>query len=185
MDNREKKDPDSQLTHAKLSPAKQALLEKWMHGKSPSFLQNTHAPIERVTRDQELPLSFLVESVLIKAWTQPGFRGDGVMSRGGRLKGTFDEAAMTKAFDALACRHEILRTTFPFVEGKVIQVISSTPTVMIPVFDLSGIDHNERESQLQHILADEIERPYDLSNDVLWRAMVVRLGEDDRVVLLT
>lgn len=166
-----------------LSPAKKALLEKRRRGKSQSVSLNTSAStISRVARDRDLPLTVLLEHQLKQLWDDPDDHD--VCTRCYRLTGAFDEASMRRAVGELARRHEILRTTFPLVEGRVTQSIAEFVTAAMPVFDLREAPEDERMGEALRVVTDEATRPYDPGRDPLWRVALVRLGESANLLTL-
>lgn len=166
-----------------LSPAKQALLERRRRGKSPGASRSTQAStIGRADRGRDLPLTLLLEHQLRQLWAAPDDHD--VCARCYRLTGTLDEAAMLRAVNEMARRHEILRTTFPLVEGRVTQAVAPSLTVTMPVFDLRGTPEAERMEGALRIATEEARRPYDPGRDPLWRVAFVRIGESTHLLLL-
>jgi len=74
-------------------------------------------PLQRISRDRSLPLSFSQERLWFLHQLEPESAAYN-MPRSFRLKGRLEETAIEHAFVALARRHETLRTTFRFVEVK-------------------------------------------------------------------
>jgi amino acid adenylation domain-containing protein/non-ribosomal peptide synthase protein (TIGR01720 family) len=86
-----------------------------------------------------------------------------------RLRGRLNVTALQKALNALAQRHESLRTTFDTVDGEVVQVIDQHGSL-----PLQRIDDIEAE----------LERPFDLREGPLTRVSLIELAADDHVLLL-
>ena len=82
-------------------------------------------------------------------------------------------------------RHEVLRTTFATVEGRPVQVIAPSLTVPLPIVDLSDFPEDEREAQTQQFAQDEARQPFSLAQGSLIRAHLLRLAEQEHVLLLT
>jgi acyl transferase domain-containing protein len=57
--------------------------------------------------------------------------------------------------------------------------------VPFPVHDLRDRPETEREAEATRLLRDEARRPFDLARGPLVRAAIVRLGDDEHVLLLT
>ena len=55
----------------------------------------------------------------------------------------------------------------------------------LPVRDLSAVPEGEREAGLSRMLRAEARRPFNLGTDLMLRGLLVRLGEQDHVVLLS
>jgi myxalamid-type nonribosomal peptide synthetase MxaA len=101
-----------------------------------------------------------------------------------RIPGPLDEDALRRALDELVARHESLRTLLAAVEGQAAQVILPPAPVALEVFDLSGVPAAEREQAARRRLDTEMDRPFDLAAGPLFRAALLRLAPDDRVLSL-
>ena len=102
-----------------------------------------------------------------------------------RLTGWLDIAALEQSVNELVRRHESLRTFFSVVDDQPRQVITPSLTVMLPVMDLSSIPDGERESETLRLATEEARRPFDLSRGPLLRGTLLRLAEQEHVLLLT
>ncbi len=102
-----------------------------------------------------------------------------------RLAGRLDGVALRIALDGLANRHESLRTTFDTVDGQAVQLIAEHGEVPLREVDLSTVDGKEGEAAAQRLLAEELGRPFDLRRGPLARTLLVRLADDDHVLLLS
>jgi hypothetical protein len=170
---------------SKLSPAQQALLEKRIRGASLGVNGNIQAsPIERVPRDRAMPLTFFLESLLDQKWSSWEIR-ENSHRRCFRLTGAFKEEAMERTVNELARRHEALRTMMPLVNGRPAQVIAPSVNLKMPLVDLEAIPEAERMEELLRILAGEVRRPYDLSREMLWRVLLIRLCESEHVLMFS
>ncbi len=96
-----------------------------------------------------------------------------------RLTGPLDLDALRVALDALTARHESLRTTFRSVDGAGMQEVADRGHVPLEVLDADG--HDDRVPAL---LAADLRRRFDLSTGPLSRVVVVRVADDDHVLLL-
>nr|WP_245920178.1 non-ribosomal peptide synthetase/type I polyketide synthase [Melittangium boletus] len=99
-----------------------------------------------------------------------------------RLTGPFDIAAMQRAYTAVIARHEALRTVFA-ADGESQSVLVKGLSE-VPVIDLSALDPEPRARQLEGLLADEAERPFELT-EALVRLAVVKHTETEHVLILT
>ena len=102
-----------------------------------------------------------------------------------RLKGSLNIGVLEQSLNEIIRRHEILRTTFSMLDGKPVQVIAPSQSLSLAVVDLSDGPESEREDEARRLAREEARRPFDLSRGPLVRATVIRLGEDDHVLLLT
>ncbi|HMD99889.1 MAG TPA: amino acid adenylation domain-containing protein, partial [Terriglobia bacterium] len=97
-------------------------------------------------------------------------------------KGPLDRNAMEKALDALVVRHESLRTVFRSVEGIPVQVVTPARAVPFEVTDLCG--HSSDEEEVRRRLKERSRQPFDLSRDLMLRATLLQVGEDEYWLLL-
>ena len=81
----------------------------------------------------------------------------------------------------LCRRHEALHTHFSSVNGIPMQVIGQAIPVPTALIDLS--DKADNEERLQSICEEEVQRPFDLSADLMLRASLIRLTETDHAIL--
>src|SRR6266849_9620789 len=72
-----------------------------------------------------------------------------------RLEGALDIAVLARAFNEIACRHEILRATFTQIGVDPVQLIAPSIDLKVVVSDLRGIPEAERESETDRICREE------------------------------
>jgi amino acid adenylation domain-containing protein len=101
------------------------------------------------------------------------------------LQGALDVDALAAAFTSLVERHETLRTVFDAPEGRTVQVILPPFAVALPVVDLRALASAERESAVARQIMVEGNRPFDLRTGPLLRASLLRLADDEHLLLLT
>lgn len=100
-----------------------------------------------------------------------------------RLQGPLDVAALERALDALVARHEPLRTAFKLVEGVPHQEIRPHREFSLLMTDLSNSPDAERRGL--EIVSEHAREPFDLSAGELFRARLVKLGEELHMLSLT
>jgi amino acid adenylation domain-containing protein len=140
-------------------------------------------PVVPVERTGPLPLSFAQERLWFIDRLEPGSTTYS-MPAAWRLGGALDEAALKRALGEIVRRHEALRTVFTEVDGSPVQVIAPFDGFVVPVEDLSGLSEEDREQAVGRRAAEEAARPFDLSAGPLFRAVLLRLGAEDHVLLL-
>jgi amino acid adenylation domain-containing protein len=141
------------------------------------------SPIEPVARDGSLPPSFAQQ----RLWFQEQFaRGTSTfhIDLGLRLKGSLNHAALEQTFNEISRRHENLRTTFPVVDGEVVQVIHPPARLSIATVNLENISEANREV-VEKLVVGALGRPFDLENGPLVRLAVVRHSDQDHTILCT
>ncbi len=141
-------------------------------------------PIQKIERSAKLPLSFAQQRLWFLDQLQPGsafYNIPGAV----RLKGKLNIPALEKALTLVVQRHETLRTTFDDEDGKPFVVIHEPQAVRLPITDLSHLPESEREQQLKKLTLEENRKPFDLKTGPLFRAQLIKLQDDEHVILLT
>ena len=140
-------------------------------------------PIVAVGRDRQLPLSFAQQ----RLWFIHQLESDSTaynLARAVRLRGELDLFALKQSLQAIAQRHEVLRTRFVAVGGQPSQVIDEPGEIELPVWDVSELEASEREGRAREVVSREARRPFDLEVGPVWRAAVAKLSADDHVLTL-
>jgi len=104
---------------------------------------------------------------------------------GVRLEGWLSTAALEQALREVVRRHEVLRTSFIETEGEPLQVIAETVGLGLDEVDLSGLEADEREAVTTKLSREESSRGFDLKKASLIRARLLRIAEQEQVLLLT
>ncbi|MEV7548726.1 amino acid adenylation domain-containing protein [Amycolatopsis sp. NPDC089917] len=94
-----------------------------------------------------------------------------------RLRGPLDAGALRAALGDLVARHEILRTVYPDREGVPYQRILDGAAIACPVTEVT-------EDGLQNAVTEAISYGFDLTDEPPIRPSVLRIGEDDHVLVL-
>ncbi|WP_228050002.1 non-ribosomal peptide synthetase [Tychonema sp. LEGE 06208] len=100
-----------------------------------------------------------------------------------RLQGNLDVESLRFSIQELVQRHESLRTTFS-PDGSTL-CIASAIEIDIPLIDLSIFDDRDRESKLAHLRRQEVEQPFNLVRGPLFRSQIIKLQEQEYIVILT
>jgi hypothetical protein len=167
---------------ASLSPAKRELLSLLLKRKGVG--DGRSGAIPRRPDSAPCPLSFAQERIWFFEQLESGTASYNVPAAV-RALGRLDADALRRSLEEIVRRHEALRTAFEFVGGRPLQRALPAPTLPLPVFDLSGLPAPEREARAAAVIGAEVRRPFDLNGDTLLRCALLRLDEDDHVVLLT
>ncbi|MDT0494213.1 amino acid adenylation domain-containing protein [Streptomyces griseus] len=102
-----------------------------------------------------------------------------------RLRGPLDGEALRSALAEVARRHEVLRWRIPTADGVPTVVVDPPGEIPLPVTDLTALPPTERARALEAQLAQAAGAPFDLAADRLWRARLLRVGEDEHVLAVT
>ncbi|MEW5857820.1 MAG: condensation domain-containing protein, partial [Cyanobacteriota bacterium] len=100
------------------------------------------------------------------------------------LTGSLNLAALEQTFNEIVRRHEVLRTTFRMLEGQLIQVITPTLTIPLPLLDLRSLPATEQEAEIRRLATEERSHSFNLSQDPLLRVMLLQLDSSEHVLLL-
>jgi len=141
-------------------------------------------PLRRVARDGSSPLSFAQQRLWFLDRLQPGNAVYNVPAAV-RLSGRLDAAALARALDEITRRHEVLRATFAEVDGQPVQLPGEVSRTLAGVEDLTRLPPDEREREARRLAEEEARAPFDLGRGPLLRARLLRLSEDEHVLLLT
>ncbi|BCL39534.1 amino acid adenylation domain-containing protein [Nostoc sp. MS1] len=141
------------------------------------------SPIPKVSRDVELPLSFAQQRLWFLHHLSPDSRSyNALVSL--RLNGSLNIAVLEQSLNELVRRHEVLRTTFPTVEGKPVQLIADPSTLILPVYDLQGLSTQEQTDRVRQIAESVASQAFDLAVGPLVQFILLQLSEQEYVLLL-
>jgi amino acid adenylation domain-containing protein len=101
------------------------------------------------------------------------------------VAGPLNVAALEQSLNEIVRRHEVLRTNFGVMDGQPVQLITPNLTLTPLLVDLSKRPEAEREAEVQQIVMKEAQRSFDLVQDPLLRVVLVRLDEQEQILLFT
>ena len=144
----------------------------------------TSLPILPLPCEKECPLSFSQQRFWFLSRLEPdSFAYNNTY--GFRLTGALNVEALKQALGEIVRRHEALRTTFCMRDGEPVQVIAEQWSVQLPIIDLSAAPAVDPDTEVQRLLDNEFRRPFNLSSDLMLRATLLRLDDDEHALLLT
>ncbi|MFL5380937.1 MAG: amino acid adenylation domain-containing protein, partial [Longimicrobiaceae bacterium] len=141
------------------------------------------APIEPVERGGALPLSFAQQRLWFIEQLEPGSTAYHMPSAL-RLRGPLEARVLERALGEVVRRHEALRTTFGETRGEPFQVVHPARTARLELTDLSHLAAGERETEARRLAREETQRLFDLRQGPLLRTHLLRLGEEEHVLVL-
>ncbi|MDC3955553.1 amino acid adenylation domain-containing protein [Polyangium jinanense] len=164
-----------------------AALAAWMDaGAAPpgAPLVASETPVLRpAPRNGALPLSAAQE----RLWFLNELQGSDAaynMPMAFRVSGPLDVAALERSLAEIVRRHESLRTNIVTVADQPTQIIRHAD-FRLSVLDLRSAFERAREATALRLTAEEAARPFDLANDPLFRATLLRLhGETEHILLV-
>ncbi|HEY6804799.1 MAG TPA: condensation domain-containing protein, partial [Pyrinomonadaceae bacterium] len=141
-------------------------------------------PIRPVSRDVDVPLSFGQQRLWFIDQLKPGAVPYNIPTAV-KLSGKLDREALQQTLTEVAKRHEVVRTSFHNRDGRAVQVIHPAAPVEMPFTDLSQLPEAEREAEVGRLARMEARQVFDLSQGPLFVAKLLRLSDEEHVVLLT
>ena len=137
--------------------------------------------------DEPVPLSFSQEGL----WFLDQLDGPGSaynVTRALRLHGRIEATLLERCLRALVQRHESLRTAFDTREGSAVQIVrparEAAAAFRFETLSLDGYGSAEIDDALDAASRAAADEPIDLSRPPLFRAKLVRIGDDDHVLIL-
>lgn len=168
-----------------LSPERRRLLTRLLQeqGIAGSRPQPTPSPARRHPAEA-VPLSHHQERLWFLDQLHPGGANYNIPAIA-RLTGRLDVAALEQSLSEIVRRHESLRTTFAVQpDGLPVQVIGRARSLTLPVTDLTDWPETEREAEARRLATAEAGRPFVLTRGPLFRAFLLRLSEQEHVLVL-
>ncbi|HVR29036.1 MAG TPA: amino acid adenylation domain-containing protein [Thermoanaerobaculia bacterium] len=102
-----------------------------------------------------------------------------------RLRGPLDRQALARGLQGVIGRHQILRTRFPSVDGWPVAQVEPSLEISIDFEDLSGTPGAAaRHARVLEAGLEEAQRPMHLEEGPLVRSRLLRLDEEEHVLLL-
>jgi amino acid adenylation domain-containing protein len=144
-------------------------------------------PPSRSERSTPAPLAFSQQSLWLLELLHPGTATYNI-ARECALPGRAEVPALAAALREVVRRHEALRTRFevPAGAGEPMQhpaAVEELPD-FLPLLDLGSLPPEARRAEADRLSQDAARQPYDLGRATLFRATLVRLGDEgDRLQL--
>ncbi|MTJ09880.1 non-ribosomal peptide synthetase [Anabaena sp. UHCC 0204] len=141
-------------------------------------------PIKKVTKTDNLPLSFAQQRLWFLDQLQPGTYAYN-LSRSVRLQGNLNIAALEQSFNEIIRRHQALRTTFLSVDGEPKQVIIAEICISLPVVNLQNLPPEQREIEAQNWTKNQANYAFDLTTAPLLNVLLLQLAKQEYILLFT
>jgi acyl carrier protein len=133
--------------------------------------------------DSEPVLSFDQQRLWLEYQLRPGAAYNVHGRR--RLVGPLDVAALEKSVRAIMARHESLRTRFPTVDGRPVQVVDAPDgNWRIDFEDLASVG-DDRTDAARRLADEQAAAPFDLVRGPLFRCLLIRLADTEHVLSIT
>ncbi|HSL83851.1 MAG TPA: condensation domain-containing protein, partial [Thermoanaerobaculia bacterium] len=138
-------------------------------------------PIERVARDEPLPLTFPQERIWFVLELAPGsvaYNSQVTV----RFEGPLSAPVLQRALSEVVRRHEAFRSRYFAVDGRPYQEPVPPPPVPLPLIDLRGLPAHRREEAVAGVVLQEGRRPFVVGGEgarpllVRWRLILEEQG---------
>jgi amino acid adenylation domain-containing protein len=167
---------------AALSPEQRQLFEQRL--KQRGLSAPTVQVIPKRPPLAALPLSFGQQQLWFLHQLDPGSPAYNAPSAV-RLSGPLDISAVERCLNQVVRRHEALRTRFALVDERPVQIVDAQLELPLPLLDLRAHPAADREAEALRLATIEFQRPFDLQHGPLLRAQLLRLDEDEYILLFT
>ena len=101
------------------------------------------------------------------------------------FQGRLDITILERSLNEILRRHQVLRTVYRNEAGRPIQEVREAIPIEIAVVDLQGGPESAREAEAERLALDEVSRSFTLSEDLMFRAQIIRFAEDNHWLILT
>ncbi|BBM00787.1 non-ribosomal peptide synthetase [Microbulbifer sp. GL-2] len=102
------------------------------------------------------------------------------------LDGDLNLRAMEHSLSAIIERHEVLRSVYrPVDNGDIAQFLLPHEAVQLPLTDISDLPEIERSATLSQLITKEANLTFNLSQDRMLRAQIIRLAVSEHLLLVT
>ncbi|WP_201196982.1 condensation domain-containing protein, partial [Pseudomonas fluorescens] len=102
-----------------------------------------------------------------------------------RLKGRLNRSALEQAFASLVARHETLRTVFQRQADETLLQVPASAALQVEDVDFSALPAPQREQAVARAAQQQSLLPFDLAVGPLLRVQLLKLAEQEHVLLLT
>ena len=144
--------------------------------------QFARTPIPKTTNGSA-PLSYPQQRIWLMEQITPGTTLYNV-TRAVWLNGPIDRPALERAITNILQRHEVLRATFNFENGKAIQKITSHLPFTLPSVDISQVPASEREATALRLAGEEGSLLFNLKTGPLFRASLIKTDATQQLLIV-
>ena len=136
-------------------------------------------------RDSSDPalLSFAQERLWFLEQLEPG-KAVYNICRVSRIVGHLNVSAVQASLNETVRRHEVLRSSISFANGRPVQIVNPAFEIAFSIEDLGELSDDEREPQILGRIEQAANQPFDFSAGRFLRAKLLRIKEDEHVLIL-
>ncbi len=172
-------------TKIDVAAARRALLEKMLSGEAGSgSVAPAPEPIPPRDPARTVPLTAEQSQLWLHAQMAPDMPLYNESITIHRL-GKYDHHALEQALSEIVRRHAIWRTAFHDVDGELQQVIADPMPIGLALIDISHLPEEQRDAEAVRLATEDARAPIPFDTAPLFRARVVKLGEEEHRLYLT
>ena len=165
----------------RLSYKQRTLLETLLKEEGLSSVSSVSIPPRQ--SDGPIPLSFAQERLWFLDQLEPNTSLYNI-SAPLCLTGQLNIPALERALKEIVRRHQVLRTSFSPMNGELSQQINPIPGSALPVIDLQHLSAGQRYKEVERLVHDRANEPFNLATGPLFRTTLLKLTPDEHVLLL-
>jgi amino acid adenylation domain-containing protein len=170
---------------ASLTPEQRAALEARLKERAGGAAPKQTAPIEPRPPGDPARVSFPQE----RLWFLDQLEGPSAtynVCEAFRLKGPIDAQVLDRALVEMVRRHESLRSTFaaPNPDEPPVQVVAEPPASLLEIADVSAVDGDRREDEMQRHADAIAAQPMDLARGPLMRVLLISASNSDHALVV-
>lgn len=144
------------------------------------------SPSEVIPRrcSSNAPLSFAQERMWFFYQLEPDnpFYNNSVILK---FEGLLNFEVLERCVNAIAQRHETLRTSFVLTDNQPTQIIAPHQPISIPVEDLYELTSEVQDAEVKRLVKQEAQKTFNLTSGSLFRPKLLRLGQQSHILILT
>ena len=167
------------------SDQRRKALDQYLKGHLGKAATGEAAAIQRRTTGERALLSFSQQQV----WLHGQIVGDIPLYNQSVTiyrTGSLDVPVLERCLQELIRRHEILRTTFDRVGDEPVQIVNpAPPSFALKYIDLRAMTQPARQTEALKLASEDVSRALDVKSGPLFRALLVRMADDDHRLHLT
>ncbi|HEU5383383.1 MAG TPA: condensation domain-containing protein, partial [Ktedonobacteraceae bacterium] len=166
----------------------QEQLQAYLEGLSTEEIEALFTTTEVDNKQEDVYGIFPVSFAQQRIWVLDQINPDAssyTIPGGLHLVGKLHRRALEQALGEIITRHDSLRTVFPSVGGRPVQVVKPPFAFQLPYHDLRHLSQAEREEERQRLFTEEAYRSFNLAIGPLFRPSLMQLEEEEHILLLT
>ena len=139
---------------------------------------SSRPPLIPIDRDRPIPLSFAQQRFWLLHQFEPTSSANN-MPVVLHLTGKLDILAWERSLTEIVRRHEILRTTFPLVDGQPHQAIAQNVTVTLPIADLRHLPADLRDKAALEVATTVARQPFNFDSELMLHVKLIQLQDEE------